>query len=145
MVYTIESKNIMLEVALQALKNGLSYHSFRPIDVQIFKPELQEIQASFVTLEKNSQLRGCIGSLEATEPLILNIAHNAYRAGFKDPRFPPVTTNEIADISLHISVLSQPVALPIIDEKDLLNSLQIGTDGLILQDGAYKSTFLPSV
>jgi AmmeMemoRadiSam system protein A len=98
-----------------------------------------------VTLEKSGRLRGCIGSLQAHQPLVQDLAQNAYRAGFKDPRFPPITPEELPDISASISILSAPEQMLFQDEEDLLAQLVPGVDGLILQDGPRRATFLPQV
>jgi len=102
-------------------------------------------RASFVTLEKDGQLRGCIGSLQAHRPLIADVAANAYAAAFRDQRFAPVSADEFAAIEIKISVLSDPEELTFASEADLLAQIRAGQDGLILQDGARRGTFLPQV
>ncbi|HEY8241539.1 MAG TPA: AmmeMemoRadiSam system protein A, partial [Kiritimatiellia bacterium] len=106
---------------------------------------LCEIRATFVTLEKEKCLRGCIGTLSAHDPLGVDTARNAYNAAFRDPRFPPVQKNEVASIEIHISILSPPEPFPVADEDDLLAKLRPGVDGVIITDGSNHATFLPSV
>lgn len=101
--------------------------------------------ASFVTLEKQRQLRGCIGTLEACQPLGLDIAHNAVAAGFSDPRFPALTVDELANLDMSISVLSASSIIECQSEAGLIAALRPGDDGLILEYGQYRSTYLPSV
>ncbi len=90
-------------------------------------------------------MRGCIGSLEARRPLVEDIAHNAHAAAFHDPRFPPLSPAELADLTIHIAILQPAEALAFHSEAELLAQLRPGIDGLILQDGAHRATFLPAV
>jgi uncharacterized protein len=104
-----------------------------------------EPRAVFITLEKNGRLRGCIGHLEATQPLVEDIAENAVAAALHDTRFPPVNADELPDIHLSISILTPPEPMTVADEEDLLQQLRPGIDGLILEEGRRRATFLPSV
>jgi len=106
---------------------------------------INEQGACFVTLRKHRQLRGCIGSLEARRPLIDDLVENAYAAAFRDPRFPPVDDDEIAYVHIHISVLSPAVPMQFESEPELLSLIRPGIDGLILEAGHHRGTFLPSV
>ena len=107
--------------------------------------ELTAQRASFVTLQLSGALRGCIGSLEARRALIVDVAENAYAAAFRDPRFPPVAARELAALELHLSLLTPAEPMTVSSEADLLAQLQPGVDGLILQEGARRATFLPAV
>ncbi len=102
-------------------------------------------RATFVTLTIGGQLRGCIGMLEACRPLAEDVANNAYAAAFEDPRFPPLTKKEFEKLEIHISVLSPPEEMLFSSEEDLLRQIRPGIDGLILQEGFRRGTFLPSV
>lgn len=109
-------------------------------------PALLVHRACFVTLHKFGELRGCIGSLEPVEPLIDNVAHNAWAAAFSDPRFDPVIADEVPDLHIDVSVLGLPFPLFFDTEDALIAQLRPGKDGLILhtpQGG--RATFLPSV
>jgi len=108
-------------------------------------PRLHQTGACFVTLESSGSLRGCIGSLNARRPLAEDVLHNARAAAFDDPRFPPLHGAELAGVEISISVLTPPEPFPVKNEADLLQSLRPGVDGLLLEDGAYRATFLPSV
>jgi len=108
-------------------------------------PELKEKRATFVTLTLNGNLRGCIGMLEACRPLAEDVAENAVSAAFRDPRFPPLTADEFENLEIHISVLSPPEEMAFSSEADVLAQIRPGIDGLILQEGFQKGTFLPSV
>ncbi len=100
--------------------------------------------ASFVTLEVRDRLRGCIGSLHAVRPLYLDVSRNARQATV-DPRLPPVTGAEWADLTVSVSVLSEPSPLPARNLTGLVAALRPGRDGLILTDGHRRATFLPAV
>lgn len=101
--------------------------------------------ASFVTLMRDGRLRGCIGSLEARRPLGEDVRANACSAAFSDPRFPPLTLEELNGLEVEVSVLSAPRAMAAIDEADAIARLRPGVDGVVLQLGAQRATFLPQV
>jgi AmmeMemoRadiSam system protein A len=101
--------------------------------------------ACFVTLTKHGQLRGCIGSLEAHQPLVLDVRDNAIGAAFRDPRFPPVSADELDDLHVEISVLSRPEPLSYDSPDDLIAKLRPGVDGLVIERGWNRATFLPQV
>jgi len=143
--YSPQERKILLRVARDAIAYGLRNHTRMQVELNKHADHLQKQKACFVTLQINRQLRGCIGSLIAHQPLIVDVAHNAYAAAFNDPRFPALTAAEFEQISIHISVLSTPEPMYFISENDLLRQIQPGVDGLILSDGEYRGTFLPSV
>jgi len=109
------------------------------------RPFLAEEGACFVTLHKNKELRGCIGSLIAHRPLLEDIYHNAQAAAFSDPRFEPLAPEEFPFLELEVSVLTPPRLLRYEDYDDLLQKIHPRTDGLILRYGAHQGTFLPQV
>lgn len=104
-----------------------------------------EFGAVFVTLEKNGNLRGCIGSIIPQRALISDIITNARNAAYSDPRFNPVEKNEIKDLSIAVSLLSIPTPMKFEDEEDLLNQIRENIDGIIIRDGNYQAVYLPSV
>lgn len=106
---------------------------------------LQEHGASFVTLTRHGELRGCIGTLEAHRPLLQDVRANALAAAFHDPRFPPLEPSDLPHTSVEVSLLSPPHAMAFRHEKDALSQLRPGVDGLVLQFGHFRSTFLPQV
>lgn len=106
---------------------------------------LRAPRATFVTLKRRGVLRGCMGTLEAVRPLVVDVARNAFAAAFRDPRFPPVAAEELANVDLHISVLSVPEPLEFSSRADLIAQLRPGVDGLTLEDAGRRSTFLPAV
>lgn len=111
-------------------------------------PALNKPGASFITLNKLGQLRGCIGSIQAWQPLIKDIWGNARKAAFEDPRFPEVTLTEIESgkIQISVSILSPQTPIHFSNEADLIDQLRPGIDGVVLKDGTrHNAVFLPSV
>ncbi len=101
--------------------------------------------AVFVTLTEAGRLRGCIGSLEAHRSLGEDLEQNARAAAFNDPRFPPLTPAELPRAHVEISVLTPATPLAFRDESDALAQLRPGVDGVILEYGWHRATFLPQV
>jgi AmmeMemoRadiSam system protein A len=101
--------------------------------------------ATFVTLTQSGALRGCIGSLEACRPLAADVAENAVAAAFRDPRFPPLGKDELARTRIEVSLLETASAMTFADEADAIARLRPGIDGLILNYGHRRATFLPQV
>jgi AmmeMemoRadiSam system protein A len=101
--------------------------------------------ATFVTLFRGEQLRGCIGSLRALRPLHDDVRENAIGAAFRDPRFPPLALNEFDSTSVEVSVLSPSTSFRFASEEELLARLRPEIDGVSLEYGAHRATFLPQV
>lgn len=144
-VYNARERAMMLAVARESLESGLRDGHGAIVSVPGFPPKLRESRACFVTLEREGKLRGCIGSLEAFRPLIVDVADRAYAAGFGDPRFEPLRREELEDLTIKISVLSPLEPFPVDDEDDLVARVRPGVDGLVVQEGARRGTLLPSV
>jgi len=106
---------------------------------------LQAPGATFVTLNLNGLLRGCIGSLEAYRPLVDDLRANAVAAAFHDHRFAPLTSEEFPMVKIEVSVLSALEAMHARNENIALSKLRPGIDGVVFKFGMYKSTFLPQV
>ncbi len=136
--------NLLLLSAL-SIDFGLVNNKPYPVNLDDHHKALTADGASFVTLKKDNQLRGCIGSPLAYRPLAIDVAENAFRAAFADPRFPKVSANEREDIDISVSVLSPQSPLSFNSEEDLLMQLRPGTDGLVIEDGSMRALFLPSV
>ncbi|MEE9336858.1 MAG: AmmeMemoRadiSam system protein A [Methylococcaceae bacterium] len=138
-------RKILKDLAKASIDHGLKYGLPMQIDLTTMADELTVERATFVTLDKNGQLRGCIGMLEARRALAKDIAKNSYAAAFSDPRFPPLNESELDDLSIHLSILSPAKSLHCQSEEELIQQLRPGIDGLILDDGLHRATFLPSV
>ena len=102
-------------------------------------------RATFVTLKVGGQLRGCRGSIVAHRSLLEDVADNAWKSGFGDPRFPPLSEAELDRLEFHISILSTAKQFYSQTEDELLRTLRPDTDGLILREGDKQALFLPSV
>ena len=106
---------------------------------------LQEPGSSFVTLMLHGELRGCIGSLSAQRPLAEDVAFNARAAAFQDTRFEPLSLNEFFKTDIEVSLLSAPEPIAFESQTHLLSLLRPGVDGVILEYGWWRGTFLPQV
>ena len=141
----LEARRQLLGIAARSIRHGIEHGKACEVELDRLSPALREHRATFVTLESNRRLRGCIGSLEVTRPLAVDVAHNARAAASADPRFPPVERDELEGLGIKISVLSSPVPMRIESEADLVAQLRPGIDGLVIEDGEERATFLPSV
>jgi hypothetical protein len=101
--------------------------------------------ATFVTLTRDGQLRGCIGSLEAHRPLEQDVRANAIAAAFRDPRFAALTVAELPRTRVEVSLLTVPTPISFSSEADALRQLRPNIDGVILTAGNHRGTFLPQV
>jgi AmmeMemoRadiSam system protein A len=140
-----EQRRQLLALALASIRHGLSSGEPLTVRAEQYAPPLRQHRASFVTLNKEGQLRGCIGHLEAWQSLVEDVAQNAWAAAFRDPRFSPLTSQELERLQIHISVLTPAQPLQFTSEHDLLTQIRPQVDGLILRDGNARGTFLPSV
>lgn len=134
---TARQKEELRALVKKTLADHLAGKSIEP--VKLADPYLMKNGAAFVTLKKNGQLRGCIGHIIAMEPLARSIQQNTVAAASHDPRFPPVRTEELKDISIEISVLTPPQ--PVYDK----NIVEVGRDGLIIESGGRRGVLLPQV
>ena len=135
----------LLRVARTAIGRGLGGAAATPPDVAGHTAALRAPAATFVTLECDGELRGCIGTLEPFQPLLVDTADNAYGAAYRDPRFPALTVREFERIEIQISILGRPEPLEFVSEEDLIAQLRPGEDGLILNERGRRATFLPAV
>jgi len=138
---TNEEQKLLLKIAADAVYAAA--HRQRPpeLDLAALPPALQAEGASFVTLTKRGQLRGCIGTLQAYQPLALDVQERALQAAIEDPRFHPLRPDELPTIEIEISRLTEPVPLPYDRPEDLPKALHPGIDGVVLQDGFRRATF----
>ena len=112
---------------------------------ELSKPPFTRHSGTFVTLNKNRSLRGCIGCLTTEESIAEGVRRNAANAAFCDPRFRPLSAAELDDITIEISVLTEPQPLSYTDADDLKAKLRVKVDGVILGKGGSRATFLPQV
>lgn len=145
MSLTEKDRRRLLDLAKLSITHGLNTGKALKIELNDYPPELTVPRATFVTLQKQGQLRGCIGMLEAVRPMAEDVAENAFSAAFKDYRFPPLEADELDALDIHISILSPAEPIAFTSEQDLIDQLRPGIDGLILEEGFKRGTFLPSV
>jgi len=142
-------RRALLALARASIRHGLETGRPLPVVLDTQPDSLRAERAAFVTLHRDAQLRGCIGHLEAVQPLARDVADNAFAAAFRDPRFPPLTANEFDSLHIDISVLTPSEPIAFASEAELIALLRPGIDGVILEDSAVghgrRGTFLPSV
>jgi AmmeMemoRadiSam system protein A len=138
-----EQKKYLLKVARDTIESyAKEKKRFEP---QTRDTVLREHKGVFVTLEKDGDLRGCIGHLEAVQPLYLDVRDNAWNAAFRDPRFKPVSTGELSEIEIEVSVLSTPELIVASSPEEYLKAIQPNVDGIILDYKGAGATYLPQV
>jgi len=137
-------RNELLNLARNTIKHAL-YRRTTQAETRPLSATLRECRASFVTLKCDGLLRGCIGTLEPARPLYEDVAHNAHAAAFRDPRFTPLALPEADAVRIEISVLERPELIVVTNRAELLATLRPGHDGLIVEAGFRRATFLPAV
>ena len=138
-------KHTLLRLAREAMEHGVRGKILPPLDRNSLTPHLREQGVSFVTLTIDSELRGCIGALEAYQPLVDDVREHAVAAALDDPRFRPVDETELDKIKLEVSRLTAPQLLEYSSSTDLLAKLRPHIDGVILKSDFRRATFLPQV
>lgn len=140
-----ERQQQLLDLAEDSIRHGLDYgRPLHPV-AKDYPAIADEPGACFVTLHQHGDLRGCIGSLEAHQPLLEDVAHNAFAAAFSDPRFPPLRESELDGLEIEISLLTPATPMTFTSEANLLQQIRQGVDGLVMEEGRRRGTFLPSV
>lgn len=139
------SQSILLKVARDAIAHGLEHADAPEIAPAKFPEPLRQVACTFVTLHREAALRGCIGSLHAHRPLVSDVASHAFAAAFSDTRFQPVAHAELAELHIHISVLSELELVSFDTEENLIASLRPGEHGLLIDARGQRATFLPTV
>lgn len=135
---------ILLEIARTSLREALTGSARRDAGGDV-PPWLLENAATFVTLRKLGDLRGCVGSVKAVRPLIVDVRENAVAAAMRDPRFPPLDPEELEEVDLEVTLLSPLQPLTFSTESEALAQLEPGIDGVLLQWHGYRATYLPQV
>lgn len=144
-IYSPADRQILLQVASKSLAQTVSRHRSFPVDIHAFGDPLRQIRGSFVTLRREGHLRGCMGTLKAKRPLVEDVSRNAHASATRDPRFEAVTADEVTQLDIHISVLSEAVPIEFQSKADLLETVRPGIDGLIVRSGGRMGTLLPAV
>ncbi len=143
---TPEERQLLLQLARQSIERAVCGIPHPPPDLKKLPPRLVEDGVCFVTLTtEDGELRGCIGGLEARQPLALDVCEHAVAATLEDYRFRPVCPEEVPHLRIEISRLTTPVPLEYDRPEDLPALLHPGEDGVILMDGMRRATFLPQV
>jgi AmmeMemoRadiSam system protein A len=132
-------------IAARAIRQGIDGLSPGSFATANYPPALQILRATFVTLEMNGDLRGCVGGLEARQPLAADVATHAFGAAFHDTRFAPVDARAWPNLTVSISILSPRESLAAASQIEALGALRPGMDGLVLSEGSRRSVFLPKV
>lgn len=141
---TTDEKQALLKLARSSIAARFHESPSKP-KPEVDSPLFSEKRGCFVTLQKSGTLRGCIGIIEPVKPLADAVADSAVNAAFKDPRFPPVTADELEAVEIEISVLSVPEVLEYDGADDLLDKLNPYEHGVIIAKDSRRSTFLPQV
>ena len=106
--------------------------------------ELKEKRGVFVTLYKNGMLRGCIGIPYPVASALENL-RNAAVAATRDPRFPPLVKDELKDVKIEVSLLTEPKVIKVSKPKEYLEKIREGVDGVIIKKGLCEALYLPQV
>lgn len=143
---TETEQRILLKLARKSIERAAAGEGLPALDLAALPPRLRDDGACFVTLTlTGDELRGCIGGLEARQPLALDVCEHAAAAALDDFRFSPVLPAEVPELHIEISVLTPPEALEYENPADLPELLRRGFDGVILRDGLHRATYLPQV
>ncbi len=142
---TQDEGKILLDIARQAIEDHLKGIQSPALELEGLSPELKENGACFVTLTIDGVLRGCVGSIEESQPLVKDVRERAIGAAFQDPRFPGLQLEEYPNLKIEVSRLTSPEKLDYSTPEDLVNKLRPGIDGVILRQRFRRATFLPQV
>jgi AmmeMemoRadiSam system protein A len=140
-----QEKRYLLGLAREALILGIRGVPLPDLELHSIAPKLGQPGATFVTLTKNKELRGCIGSLEATRPLAEDVRIHTVAAALEDYRFPPVQEKEVPMISIEISRLTTPIRIDYHHPEEAISKIRPGIDGVVIKKGTRRATFLPQV
>jgi len=141
-----KSKKYLLAIARQTLVDYFNTGIKLTINEKdIIDKEMLKKAATFVTLHKHKNLRGCIGSIKARNKMYEDVINNALLAAFGDNRFEQLSSSELNEIKIEISVLSEPKPYLSKDYQELLDQIKVDEHGIIIQDGFNQATFLPQV
>lgn len=142
---THDEKSTLLRLARAAIEQAVLDRGLPPVDPACLTPRLRAPGATFVTLTIDGELRGCVGALDAYQPLYEDVREHALGSALQDFRFPPLRASELAGVRIEVSRLTAPLLLEYASARDLLAKLRPHVDGVILRDGPRRATFLPQV
>jgi len=140
-MFSIEQGAKLIQLARASIKAG----SKNPRASLAAKKEFSELMGVFVTINKNNQLRGCIGFPEPMHPLYEGVISAAKAAAFSDPRFMPLDKKEIQEITIEVSILSAPRVIEVRNPEEYLDKIKVGRDGLIVRGIFSSGLLLPQV
>ncbi len=139
------SRVFLLQLARQSIEHYLAQNRYLHVVLSHIPKELHVSHSAFVTLTKDGELRGCIGSLTPSRPLYQEVLENAVSAAVYDSRFPEVCEAELPDLRIEISVLSPAIVYPYGSVQELQHLLASDHPGVVLKKGHQSATFLPQV
>ncbi len=142
---TEEERRLLLHIARQALEACVCGLTLPQLEWDSLPARFKAPGATFVTLTCQGELRGCIGALEARQPLAEDVREHTQAAALEDYRFLQVVPEELPYIMIEISRLTSPQPLAYQSPQDLISKLRPGVDGVVLRDGFRRATFLPQV
>jgi AmmeMemoRadiSam system protein A len=140
-----EDRKLLLALARESIELAVHQKPLPRLDLAAYSPDLKAPGAAFVTLTQEGELRGCIGTLEAYQPLVEDVREHAIDAALHDYRFQPVTPQEVRSLQIEISRLTPPEPFDYSTPDELISKICVGVDGVILKDGMRRATFLPQV
>ncbi len=144
-MFDVELGARLVEIARRSLEEYVHHNEKYKPNLAALPDSLCQLGCSFVTLTNHGQLRGCMGNTQARWPLADDVARNAISSATRDPRFMPVTPEELPNLRLEVTVLTPPEELPYRDYEELLDSVRPGLDGVILSLGMRRGLLLPQV
>lgn len=139
----VEQQRYLLKVARKSIETYMM--DGRLPEVEARYDELKEMKGTFVTLEKNGQLRGCIGNIMPEKEVYVSVRDNAISAAFRDPRFISLKRSELDGLEIEVSILSVPELIRVENPEDYLDEIDAGRDGIIIKKGDKSATYLPQV
>ncbi len=142
---TEEQGRYLIKVARKTIENVLLGRTEKEPEDKNLPGVFHERRGTFVTITEDGNLRGCIGHIIPRESIIEGVRVNAINAAFRDPRFRPLSPDELDKIKIEVSILTEPKPLKYKDAQDLLDKLRPGIDGVIIKKGFHEATFLPQV
>jgi AmmeMemoRadiSam system protein A len=145
--YTSEEQALLLSLARRTVAAATTQQPCPTVDLTALPAALGEVRACFVTLRNRAthDLRGCTGTVSARHPLAEEVIISAQHTALHDPRFKPISAEEVADLHIEISILTPPQPLAYTTPDDLLARLRPGVDGVLMQHGYHRATYLPQV